>query len=190
MTNTAQHNTAQHKAQVAKLASIIQHKMSIHQYDVEPHYIPELQQAVGLIRLAITAIPTDENGWFWREHSKLFANHPAVSKAFTSMLSYAQQTLQKENGRFTFWHVAALVMITSHSYATRLADGKHKTVDFTDQKTIQSMEPDVCVLLLNHLSNRIFTAPLKTLHELISSEQYDVSVFFSFFRQQIALCNQ
>lgn len=173
----------------SKIAQLFQKHMNIANYDVEPIYVPNLQSIIGLLKIATIAVPTDKDGWFASMHKGLFTKSPKTRDAFLDMLSFLQESLTTRSHRYTFWHSAALVLLTSYLYALCLNQNKHQSINLADEKTLKAMEWDACVLIINHLSNRIYQTPLTSLHQIVSLDMFDISVFFEFFKRQINLCN-
>lgn len=175
--------------QQSKIAQMFQKNMPIENYDVEPVYVPNLQSVIGLLKMAGNAIPSNNEGWFIGLHKGLFDKSPKTRHEFLNMLSFLRESLTTHGHRYTFWHSAGFILLTSYLYALCLSQKKHQSVNLADEKTLKAMEWDACVLIINHLSNRIYQEPLKSLHQIVSADTFDISVFFEFFKRQINLCN-
>jgi hypothetical protein len=91
----------------------------------------------------------------------------------------------KEHGYWSFWHTAAIALVTCFAYEDMLKRGLNKTLDLSDESNLHPMGIEYAVLSLNFLGNRSYPAALTKLHQIMASDDVDINDVCRYLLRQI-----
>lgn len=167
------------------LSALIEKEIKIEEFDVVPQYFPHSKNLIELSHISIDIIIRDfdimmESGCI--KKLKLKKTIPI----FRSALLKVKKDLN-QNGRWSFWHFALLMIITSINYAYLGKQGKFKTIDLNKQETWDNPNFEVAVIAINIVAQKLYPSAMAKLVEIANKKDVDINIMCNTLLRNITL---
>lgn len=165
-----------------QLSDQINSRIKTHNNDVQAHHLPNQREIQQLANISLSMLEVTFDEFKDVGHLRKLEKTKLV---FAELLSFIVDDIKK-NGRWSFWHYSGLCLITCFAYMELLKQGKHQTLNLSDEALWTETNYETAVLAINYIAGRLYPKALAELMTIGNDDKVNLTELCQIIRRRIS----